>query len=50
MLHPALDVVYLELLASLGHQLVLVQACVVPDGMFFTLVEVVQREGPLIWP
>jgi hypothetical protein len=29
---------------------VLVQARVVPHGMLLTLVEVVQGEGPLVWP
>ena len=43
-LHSALDVVDLELLTTLRHQLVLVQARVVPDRMLLTLVEVVQRE------
>ena len=50
MLHPALDVVNLELLATLRHQLVLVQARVVPHGMLLTLVEVVQGERALVWP
>ena len=50
MLHPALDVVDLELLTPLGHQLVLVQARVVPHSMLLTLVEVVQGERPLVWP
>ena len=48
MLHSALDVVYLELLAPLRHQLVLVKTSVVPDGVFFALVEVVEGEGALV--
>ena len=49
MLHSALDVVDLELLASLRHQLVLVEARVVPDRMLLTLVKVVQWERSLVW-
>lgn len=49
MLHSALDVVYLELLAPLRHQLVLVETCVVSDCVLLTLVEVVQRERTLVW-
>jgi hypothetical protein len=47
-LHSALDVVDLELLTTLRHQLVLVQARVVPDRMLLTLMEVVQRERTLV--
>ena len=46
--HPALEVVDLELLATFGHQLVLVKTCVVADSVLLALVEVVQREGTLI--
>ena len=49
-LHAALDVVYLELLTPLRHQLVLVQARVVPQSVLLTLVEVVQRERTLVRP
>ena len=49
MLHSALNIVDLELLTPLGHQLMLVQAGIVPDCMFLTLVEVIQWERPLVW-
>ena len=47
-LHPALEIVDLELLATFGHQLVLVKTCVVADSVLLALVEVVQRERTLI--
>ena len=47
-LHAALEVVDLKLLAPFRHQLVLIQACVVADGVLLTLVEVVQREAALV--
>jgi hypothetical protein len=47
-LHPALDVVDLELLAPLRHQLVLVEARVVSDRMLLALVKVVQWERSLV--
>ena len=48
-LHATLKVVDLELLAALRHQLVLVQASIVANRVFLTLVEVVQREGAFVW-
>jgi hypothetical protein len=47
-LHAALEVVDLEFLAPFRHQLVLVQACVVADGVLLTLVEVVQRKASFV--
>ena len=46
--HPALEVVYLKLLATFGHQLVLVKTCVVAYSVLLAFVEVVQRERTLI--
>ena len=46
--HPALNVVNLELLAALRHELVLVETSVVADSMFLALVEVVQRERAFV--
>ena len=47
-LHSALEVVDLELLAAFWHQLVLVETGVVPDCMLFALVEVIQRKRPFV--
>ena len=47
-LHSALEIVDLKLLATFWHQLVLVKTCVVADSVLLALVEVVQRERTLI--
>lgn len=48
-LHAALEVRDLELLAPLRHQLVLVEAGIVSDSVLLALVEVIQWETALIW-
>ena len=47
-LHSALKVVDLELLAALRHQLMLVEAGIVADSMLLALVEVIQGERALV--
>ena len=47
--HPAFQVRDLEFLASFRHQLVFVQARVVPNRVLFAFVEMVQREASLVW-
>ena len=47
-LHSALKVVDLELLAALWHQLMLVEAGIVADSMLLALVEVIQGERALV--
>lgn len=49
MLHPALDVVDLKLLAALRHELMLVEARVVPDRVLLTFMEMIQGERTLVW-
>ena len=48
MLHSALQVIDLEFLAALGHQLMLIQARVIPDRMLFTLMEMIQGEATFV--
>ena len=48
MLHSALQIVDLEFLAALRHQLVLIQARVIPDRMLFTLMKMIQGEATFV--
>ncbi len=48
MFHPALNIVDLKLLTPFGHQLMFVEACIISDGMFLALVEMVQGERALV--
>lgn len=48
MLHAALEIVDLEFLTPLRHQLVLIQTRVVAHSVLLALVEMVEREGALV--
>ena len=48
MLHAALQIGNLKLLATFRHQLMLLKTSIIPDCVFFALVEVIQWEGSLV--
>ena len=48
MLHSTLKVVDLEFLAPLRHELMLVKASIVADGVLLALVEMIKRERALV--
>ena len=48
MLHSALQVIDLEFLTALGHQLVFIKARIIPDGVLFALMEMIQWEATFV--